>query len=187
MSMQTWVETFNNTQVDSTALTNTVTPTTIIPTQGLITLPAAFFQIGRMLKITASGRISNLVTTPGTLSLDIRFGAVIVAAGGAMALNIVAKVNVPWYLEWILTCRAIGSGTSANMIHQGRWTSESVIASALPAAGGAGSHLLPNAAPAVGTGFDSTAAQAVNLFGTWSVANAANSILTHQYMVQSLN
>jgi len=73
------------------------------------------------------------------------------------------------------------------MMHQGTWTSEAVIGAALPAAGGAGVHLLPNAAPAVGTGFDSTAAQAVNLFGTWSVANAANSILTHQYMVESLN
>jgi hypothetical protein len=104
-----------------------------------------------------------------------------------MALNIVAKTNVPWILEWIMTCRAIGSGTTSNLMHQGAWTSEAVIGSPLPSAGGAGTHLLPNAAPAVGTGFDSTAAQTVDLFGTWSVANAANSIQVHQYKIEALN
>jgi hypothetical protein len=44
-----------------------------------------------------------------------------------------------------------------------------------------------NAAPAVGTGFDSTAAQLVDLFATWSVANAANSITCHQFLIEDLN
>jgi hypothetical protein len=73
------------------------------------------------------------------------------------------------------------------MMHQGIWSSEAVIGSALPSVGGAGAHMLPiSTAPAVGTGFDSTASQAVNLFGTWSLNNA-NSILTHQFTLESLN
>jgi hypothetical protein len=193
MSLQTWQETLIQSNVDGAAVTNTTTPTSILggtgtgASQAKLTLPANFLYVGRVMKVTAMGRISTVVTTPGTLTLDVRFGAVIVANGGAMSLNIVAKTNVPWWLEWILTCRAIGSGTTSNMMHQGMWTSEAVIGAPLPSAGGASSHLLPNAAPAVGTGFDATAAQTMDLFGTWSVANAANSILTHQYKVEALN
>jgi hypothetical protein len=193
MSLYTFQETLIATSVDGAALTNTVTATSILggagtgASQAKLTLPANFMYVGRIIKITAHGRISTLVTAPGTLTLDIRFGAVIIANGGAMALNIVAKTNVPWVLEWLLTCRAIGSGTTTNMMHQGMWTSEAVIGAPLPTVGGAGSHLLPNAAPAVGTGFDGTAAQTIDLFGTWSVANAANSIQVHQYKVEALN
>jgi hypothetical protein len=39
----------------------------------------------------------------------------------------------------------------------------------------------------VGTGFDSTAAQLVDLFATWSVANASNSITCHQFHIEDLN
>ena len=186
MSLQTWQETLITANIDGTALTASTTPTSIIPAAAKVTLPSGFFQIGRVIKVTAHGRVSNIVTTPGTLTLDVRFGAVIVANGGAMSLNIVAKTNVPFALEWILTCRAIGSGTTANMMHQGTWTSESVIGSGIPTAGGAGTHMLPNVTPAVGTGFDSTAAQTIDLFATWSLNNA-NSIQTHQFKVESLN
>jgi hypothetical protein len=65
--------------------------------------------------------------------------------------------------------------------------SEAVIGSPLPTVGGIGELLIPVGAPTVGTGFDSTAAQTVDLFGTWSVANAANSIQVHQYMLESVN
>jgi hypothetical protein len=193
MSLQTWQETLIASSVDGAAVGNTTTPTSILggtgtgASQAKLTLPANFWYVGRMMKLSAHGRVSNIVTTPGTLTIDIRFGAVIVANGGAMSLNVVAKTNVPWILEWIMTCRAIGSGTTTNLMHQGSWTSESVIGSPLPTAGGAGTHLLPNAAPAVGTGFDSTASQTIDLFATWSVANAGNTITLHQYKVEALN
>lgn len=192
MSMQSWQENLINAQVDGAALANSITATSLLGgvgtgTPAKVTLPANFFYVGRALRVTAQGRISTLVTAPGTLTLDLRLGAVIVANGGAMSLNIVAKTNVPWWLEWILTCRAIGSGTVANLMHQGKWQSEAVIGSGLPTVSGVGSLLIPVAAPAVGTGFDSGAAQTLDLFGTWSVANAANSLQVHQYSVESLN
>ena len=171
---------------DGTALTASVTPTSILHAAALYTLPTNFFEVGRRIRITASGRVSNIVTTPGTLTLDVKFGAVIVATSGAMALNAVAKTNVPWHLEWDLVCRAIGAGTTANMMHQGRWYSESVIGAALPAAGGCGVHLLPNATPVVGTGFSSVATLAVDLFATWSLNNA-NSIQTHMFSLEVIN
>jgi len=180
MSFQSWRETLIWSAVDGPALTGTTTPTSILHATAKVQLPPQFFYVGRRLTVKACGRVSNIITTPGTLTLAVMFNAVIVASSGAMALNTVAKTNVPWILEWELTCRAIGVTTAANMMHQGAWTSESVIASPAPAAGGAGTHMLPNAAPAVGTGFDSTIAQTVDLFATWSLSNA-NSILVHQY------
>ena len=191
MSLQTWQETLINTNVDGAAVTNTTTPTSIIggtgtgASQAKITLPANFFYVGRMIRLFAAGRMSTVVTTPGTLTLDIRLGAVIAANGGAMTLSTTAKTNVAWWLDWILTCRAIGSGTTSNLMHQGMFSSEA--AGATTVAGEAKSIMMPQSAPAVGTGFDSTAAQTIDLFATWSVANAANSIQMHQYKFASLN
>jgi hypothetical protein len=171
---------------DGTALTASTTPTSILHAAAVYTLPPNFFEIGRKIRVKAAGRISTVVTTPGTLTLDLMFGATIVATSGAMALNVVAKTNVPWDLEWDLTCRSVGASTSATLMHQGKWISEAVVGSALPSAGGAGVHLLPNTTPAVGTGFSSVATQAVNLFATWSINNA-DSILVHQYELVAVN
>jgi hypothetical protein len=141
-----------------------------------------------MFRVRATGRISTVVTTPGTLTLALRLGAVDVFTSGAMTLNTVAQTNVGWIYDAILTVRAVGATTTANILGQGTWTSHAVIGSAAIGTGGAGTQIMPyNAAPAVGTGFDSTAAQLMDLFGTWSVANAANSITCHQFIVMDLN
>jgi hypothetical protein len=166
--------------VAGTALSNTTTQTSLMlgntGEQG--TLPAKYFErIGKALKIRAAGRISTVVTTPGTLTLALRFGSIDVWTSGAMTLNVVAKTNVPWILDLEVFSRAIGSATSANLLGIGSFLSEAVIASVAPTAGGQLTHVLPyNTAPAVGSGFDSSAAQLIDLMGTWSVANASNSI-----------
>jgi hypothetical protein len=186
MSLQTWQETLINSQADGPALANSTTATSLLSSHEKWPMPASWSQIGRKLRVKAAGRISNLVTTPGTLTLSLRIGAVTIANGGAMALNVVAKTNVPWWLEWELTVRAIGTGVAANCMHQGKWISESIIGAPLPAAGGVPVHMLPNAAPAVGTSYDPSIAATFDLFAQWSVANPANSIQVHQYSLESL-
>lgn len=188
MSNNTWVELIGFDVADGTALNTSTTPTSLLPASAKFTLPANFFNYaGKKLRVRAAGRISNIVTTPGTLTLDFRLGSVVAFNGGAMALNIVAKTNVSWIFEAELEARAIGSGTSAALLGIGKWLSESVIGSPLPSAGGSGLLLLPASAPANGTGFDSTAAQQIDLFATWSISNAANSIQVHQFSLESLN
>lgn len=189
MSNQYFVEPLIITGEDGSALTNSTTATSLLPSSRKMTLPAYYFDmIGKALRIRASGRISTVVTTPGTLTIDIKFGSVVVFSSGAMSLNTTAQTNVNWVYDAILTSRAIGSGTSANMIGQGMWTSHAVIGSPAPTAGGAGEHLLPyNAAPAVGSGFDSTASQVVDIVATWSVANASNSITLHSALIEAIN
>ena len=185
---QGYIATLLNSIADGSALSNTTTATSILPVIAKPTLPANYLFAGKMFRVRASGRISTVVTTPGTLTLDLRFGSVNVFSSGAMTLNIVAQTYVGWIYDSLITVRAVGATTTANVLGQGMWISHAVIGSPLPTAGGAGEHVLPyNAAPAVGTGFDSTAAQLVDLFATWSVANAANSIQCHQFLLEDLN
>jgi len=141
------------------------------------TLPAQYFDsIGKPLKLRLAGRISTVVTTPGTLQLGVAFGSIDVWLSGLMTLNVVAKTNVPWILELELAARSIGSGTTATLIGVGSFLSEAVIASVAPTAGGELTHVLPyNTAPAAGSGFDSTAAQLIDINAQWSINNA-NSI-----------
>jgi hypothetical protein len=171
-------------KVDGTA--NTAgTAATSIPPAAKITLPPGFFTIGKAYKVTAAGRISCVVTTPGTARYDLRIGSVVAFDSGALNLNVVAKTNVPWLLEVWLTCRAEGNSTLANLMGQGRWTSEAVVGSAANTAGGNGSLLCPVGAPAVGTGFDSTVSQTLDMFFTQTVGTG--SMTVHQYIVEDLN
>ena len=190
MSNQAWVEPFLVSAVDGTALASSTTATSILPASSKFTLPSVYFDSvnGKTLRIRASGRISTVVTTPGTLTLDVRFGSVVVFNGGAMTLNTTAQTNVNWVLEADLVIRTVGASTTATVLGQGEWRSHAVIGSAAPTAGTAGAHLLPyNTAPVAGTGFDSTAAQTIDLFATWSVSNASNSIQVHQFSILALN
>jgi hypothetical protein len=171
-------------QADGTALVSSTTATSILHGSGIATLPAGMLQVGSTLKLKLAGRISTLATSPGTLTLDVRFGSVIVANFGAMTLNTSAQTNASWELDALLTVRALGTGTAANVLGTGRFSSRAVVGSAAAGSGGAGSLLLPDTAPAVGTGFDSSAAQAINVFATWQTSSASNSILVHQSLIE---
>lgn len=186
---QTWCQTLISSQVDSTALTASVTATSILPPAARFIVPANFFAIGSALRVRAYGRVST-VTTPGTLTFAFMLGPtsnIAVFSSGTIALNATATTNQTWSLEIMLTCRAIGASTTANFMGSGRWLSRATLGA--PAVGttvGVGEVLMPDTAPAVGTGFDSTVANTADLFATWGTSNA-NSILTHQYTLESLN
>jgi hypothetical protein len=159
-----------------------------IPTANRIVLPNNFFYIGRAIKVVMNGRISCAATTPGTARFDICLGAAgttIVYDTGAIPLNIVAKTTVPWMLEVLLVCRAVGNGTATTFFPRGQFTSEALVGSPLPSAGGNGRLLLPTTAPAVGAGMDNTAASALDVFFTQTVATG--SMTVHNYQVEVLN
>lgn len=187
MSLQTWQETLISASVDGTQILNSTTQASIIPPAAKFTLPPNFFSVGKMVKITAQGRVSCVVTTPGTLLFQVLFGATAVYNNGAAAmnLNVVAKTDVAWWLEIIGTCRVIGA--SANIMWEGQWTSEAVVGSPAATAGGSGTLFIPASAPAVGSNFDSTVTQAVDLQAKFSVATATTALTCHQYKLESLN
>jgi hypothetical protein len=187
MSLQTWQETLVAGSTDGPPLT-AAAAASCIPTPSRIILPNNYFSIGKILKVVLHGRISCVVTTPGTARFDIRMGpsgTIVVYDTGALNLNVVAKTNVPFWLEVMLTCRAVGAGTASNFMGVGLFQSEAVVGSAANTAGGNGSLLCPVGAPAVGTGFDNTAANALDVFFTQTVATG--SMTVHGYRVDALN
>lgn len=168
---------------DGTALANSTTATSILAAaRKIATLPAGYFdELGKRICFEFSGRISTVVTTPGTLTLALRLGSIDVFSSGAMSLNTTAQTNTHWSLKGELVARALGTGTATTLFPKGcRFRSHAVIGSSGPTAGGAGTHMLPyNTAPAVGSGFDNSISQLIDLYATWSVANASNSIQLH--------
>jgi len=157
-----------------------------IPAAAKFTLPTNYFDtIGKKLRIRATGRISSLITTPGTARFDVRFGATVVFDGLAVLLDTVAgHTNVGWILDIELTCRAIGA--TGNLMGQGLWTCEDILGVPATAPKGVLSAILPwNSAPAVGNNFDTTATQQIDLFFTQTVATG--SMTVHQYEVIAPN
>lgn len=165
---------------DGTALATSTTRTSITPAHARYTTPAGggFWYVGKLLRVKAWGRISTF--TSGTLTLDFGVGAV--AAWTSQALTMVAsQTNQTWFLDLMMTVRAVGAGGSAtaNLIGIGSINAGAAIS--------ASATQLPATAPAVGTSWDPAAASVLDLFATWSVSNAANSIQTHQYVLEALN
>jgi hypothetical protein len=189
MSNNTWQETLLSLRGDGTALTAAARASLLqgaAATSGLYTFPANFLP-EKLIKVKATGRISCVLTTPGTARFDITLGGTIVWDSLAINLNVVAKTNVHWALECDLVCQAKGSGTTATLFPaQCIWTSEAVVGSPLPTAGGSGSVLLPyNTAPVVGAGFTSVVSNQMDLFFTQTVATG--SIQLHTLRIDSMN
>jgi hypothetical protein len=155
-----------------------------IPVASRLILPNNYWTVGKQWRVKLAGRISCAVTTPGTARFDLRTGpsgTILAFDTAALNLNIVAKATVPWQLDVDLVCRAVGTGTATTLFGMGRFTSEAVVGAPLPAAGGNGVLMVPVGAPAVGAGFDNTAANAVDMFFTQTVATG--SMTVHQYEI----
>lgn len=155
-----------------------------IPIASRLILPNNYWTVGKQWKIKLQGRISCAVTTPGTARFDLRTGpsgTIVAFDSGPLNLNIMAKTTVPFDLDIDLTCRAVGNGSGTNLFGIGKFTSEAVIASPLPSVGGNGVLMCPVGTPGVGTGFDNTAANAVDMFFTQTVATG--SLTVHNYEI----
>jgi hypothetical protein len=182
MSLQTWQETLVTTAVDGNTLTAAATATMIPPT-GLITIPPNWWYVGRMMKVTAHGRISVANPTPGAATFLVKQTASVFSSGAIPLNTVVAKTTVPFWLELIMTCRSIGA--AATLFGYGQFQTEAVLGSPANAAGGQSSYLVPVGTPAVGASFDSTIAQILDLHFTQTVATG--SLTCHMYKVEALN
>jgi hypothetical protein len=168
-------------QADGPALSASVTATSLIGTTiPKYTLPTNIWTApGIELRVRGLARLSNLTAAPGTLTLDVRFGSIIVMNGGAIQMSATAHTNVALQFEFSMLLRSIGAGTGGTLFPGGHAESDAFVnfAEALPAGG---------TAPAVGAGFDTSTTQQVDAFGTFSVNNAANSITLHRLAIDLL-
>lgn len=188
MPLQTWVQSLYATEVIGTALTNATGPASILPTADPgYTFPASFFSyIGQQLLIIGCAQVSNVVTTPGLLTLDIRLGGTVVFTSGAMQMSTTAHTNLPIWYEILLTLRAIGA--AANFMGQGKISGQPMSLTAVAdSTTTVGTLMMPNTAPAVGGNFNSKVSQALDHQATFTVTTATTSITLQQFSVLSIN
>lgn len=155
----------------SVTLANSTTETTLISATGTgtLTLPANFFRIGKIYRLTAMGFISTTGTP--TLNLRNKLGSTAIAATGAITLGnnlALALLSV----DLLLTCRTVGgSGT--------------VIAAGTAMLGAGGVSLYPTSGTVVT--IDTTASQVINLTGEWGTASASNTLTIANLAVSRIN
>lgn len=172
MSSNSWVQSLIVQQGAGPTLTAAAAASCLLG-QSKFTFPANLLKVGDSLQLKAKGIISCVVTTPGTARFDLRAGAIVVFDTGALNLNVVAKVNVPWSLDVDLEVRTIGSGTTATLWGQGVFSSEAVVGSPVNTAGGNGILNVPVGSLVASNGFDSTISFVIDSFFTQTVATGS--------------
>lgn len=190
MGVQSFQEVLVQSVTDGPVLT-AAARASCIPTPNRIVLPSSYFYVGKRIRVKMAGRISSVITTPGTARFDICLGAagtVIVFDSLAILLDTVAAhTTVKWELEVELVCRAIGATTTTTFFPAvARFISEDILGVPATAPKGVLTAVLPwNTAPAVGAGMDNTAASILDVFFTQTAATG--SLTVHDYCVEALN
>lgn len=195
MAVQSWVQTLITAQTAGATLTGG-TATSLLPSAARFVLPANYFNPGSMILLRATGVMSTAVGSAGNFTLTVNMGSIASAitafTSGSMNLAVAggtaSLLNQTWDMNVLLTCRSIGTTTATTLIGTGDFNTRCLLgAAASGTSGGVGGAIMPDTAPAVGTGFDSTTTNTVDLFGQFSVSNVNNSITLYQYMLASLN
>lgn len=177
MSAQGWVESVYS-QGAGTALTAAAEAKLV----GDVTIPAGYMNAGRLLRLTLVGKASNVATTPGTLTIRVRWGGLagtVLVASAAMAQNVAAQTDKTWTLEIFIRCLsdgATGTFLTWGIMHRGN------------CAVAAASDLVPDRLPEnslAAVTVDTTVATALSVTAQPSLATA--SIQAMAYAVESMN
>lgn len=192
MPTQGWNQTLVTQRTAGTLFTNYTTAKTVINQQDLYGFYANYFQLGSKLKIAIKGAISNIVTTPGTITFQVMLGSVVAFTTGAIQLNATAHTTLPFALDIDLTCQLTNTsvgGAVAKLFGLGV-ASGIMFTNTAGQTDGANSMTVmtvPTTAPALGTAFDSTVSQILDFWVGFSIANSGNGVRIDQYTVTAEN
>jgi len=164
------------------------TAKTVINQNCLYGFYANQYSIGANLRIEVNMAISNIVTTPGTITFQIMLGTVVVWSSGAVQLNATAHTLLPAKLSVDLTLQVENStvgGAVARFMGQGVLSGVMFTKTAgqTDSAQGDQTILVPVTTPALGTAFDGTISQNLDFWAGFSISNAGNGIQVAQYNV----
>lgn len=189
MSLQYWSEPLVVATAAGTNFTSFTTAKSVTPTGCIWTAPANYFYVGKMMRMTIHGDETH--ATGNTMTFQFELGSVAAFGSGALAMTTTTHTTWPFVAQCIVTCRSVGSGTSATLI--GRWLvhGPGFVFGGTPGAdfsAGSGYAIGPTGGASVaGTGFDSTATQNIDFFAAMSTSAAGLGIQVHQYLLESLN
>lgn len=183
-----YVQTLASQKANGTLFNTYTTAKSVLNVGDLTPIPGNYFQIGSKIRVRAFGGLSNIVTTPGTVTFQVNMGAVAILSSGALQMTTTANTLSPFRLEMWLRMQTVGSGTAATWIGGG-------VISALNLSLSAGANptltdailAAPAGAPAVGSGYDSTTQQVLDFFVGFSISNAFNGVQLYDYDVEQLN
>ncbi len=123
---QVWTQVLYDLSVNGAANTSG-SEAIIFPDQ---TLPFTLNATTGGLRLTARGKISNAITTPGSVTFRLRYGGVagtILAQTSAIPLNIIAQTDIMWKLSLDLVTRL--SGASGSILAMGEvWLAQQLAA-----------------------------------------------------------
>jgi hypothetical protein len=125
---------------------------------------------GRILKLTLTGKASNAVTTPGTLTVKIRWGTIsgtVLVTSAALTQNVAAQTDKTWTLEAYILC--LTSGTTGTFL---TWGTMHRGNCAVGAVGDITPDMLPASSNAAVT-VDTTIEKALTVTVTPSLATAS--------------
>lgn len=192
MPTQGWNQALVTQRTAGTLFNTYTTAKTVINQQDLYGFYANYFQLGSKLRVKVNGAISNIVTTPGTITFQVMLGTVVAWSSGAVQLNATAHTTLPFQLDVDLTCQltntAVG-GAIAKLMGLGRLTGVMFTKTA-GQTDGANTEtvmMVPVTAPALGTAFDSTISQILDFWVGFSISNAGNGVRIDQYDVEALS
>jgi hypothetical protein len=192
MPQQGWNQLVVAQRAAGTLFNTYTTAKTVINQQDLYSFPPNFFQIGQKLRVTAHMAISNIVTTPGTVTFQVMLGTIVVWTSGAVQLNATAHTLLPAKLVVDLTCQLANTGVGgvvAQLMGQGVLTGVMFTKTAGQTDGANTETVInvPVTAPALGTAFDGTISQILDFWVGFSISNSGNGVKVVQYDVEVLN
>lgn len=177
MSRQFWKELLTWVTADGTPVANTVSETIIFPD---ITIPANYMADGRVLRLTARGKLSTTGTP--TLIFRLRWGGV---AGTLLALSETLTMgsgvtDVNWEIELDIQTRV--NGATGSLLVMGRLIVHTASGTVLTNIMGVSGFDAP--APVT---VDLTADTALSLSAQWGTASASNTLTGMQQLLTSMN
>lgn len=157
--------------VDSTAVTNTTTETTLIGSgDGSLSIPADGFAVGDSFHAKLIGHIS--CNQSATIRIRIKTGSVVLADTDVVALS--AATNRHWEINVYFTIRAIGGAGVASIASGGIF---SYVKNASVDFQGINFLFIND------TDFDTTTSNTLNVTAEWGAASTDNSIYSQIFML----
>lgn len=165
---------------DGTQILNTTSETIICPDYSFAANDSRVYP-GAMFNIRCWFDVSNVVTTPGTLTMRVRWGGVagtILATTGAITLSSTARSTYSGSLDCDLIWRTIGATGTCMAMGEVHLNDVPVAADSAPqsiytmTAGGAN-------VPAVVSSLDTTAAKNLSVTAQFSVNTATTQLTNH--------
>jgi hypothetical protein len=175
-----------STDVSGSAVSGT-TEASLLPTNWKQIIAGGYLQQPKQkyMRIHCAGRISNIATTPGTLTLRVKLGPtanIAALTSRAIPLNTTVKTTVGWTLMFSFRVETIGAVTAATLFPGScNFTSESVLS----APAGVANDVTWMDSPVAGTGFDSSIANQFDLTAQFSLTG--NSMTMHTFALDDLH